>query len=441
MSAADDPLKLSWCSSFYTPGTYREDACAEQRQRRVDSKEFVMQREFAGGSRQFKVFESISHAFLYVQKQHPNNRHFHETIFKEHVQKPRFDIDISVLPQPDDVEDLLPVMNHTELLDRLLSEIKRTLGPEFDFSRDVSVYSSHGPTKKSYHVVLNGYHVPGNEEAQRFAELILDRLVFQASVAEQIFIKASIDMAVYKKFQNFRMLGSSKFSVDEEKRRVKDHAREYFAAGRLRTRDIGEKEEEFTRSLITHIDNKTSKFLDVNLIAAVEKTPEMLLREQMTELFKKSKKYYHCASGETVSIDPWIFSSTEIVAHLIDCFHLPFSLAEQSLHGHKVISSFAEDKSSSSALILLKSGRQGYFCRICQRTHEHENPFLILQPDFHSTAITDDSCSKCIVAITLKCRRNASESLRLCSMRKTSVTSVFTCLKAPHDAKVILTTK
>lgn len=409
-----------WRSTFYPRGVYSDDDCTAERLRRIN--EFILQRDYPGGTKQYASFSSAKMAYEFIIKQPLRNRNFHETIFKEHKQKPRFDIDIVPIARGGK-EPTAEVITHEELLARLLTEIKRVIGPELDLVEDLAVYSSHAKdgSKMSYHVILNGYHVNDNVEAGKFAKFIRDSLMIGIPDAEAEFISKSIDLMIYKKMQHLRLLGCTKLG----KERFKEAVYSYQAAGRLRSRKPYEDPyDEFLRSLITNIDPEKSKFLEPQLYTPPEKHP--CSKDQMImEIFRKGFQQ----RKSSIVIEPeklWIFNATEIIAHLIDAAnHLPIQLGERSLFNYKVI----DDR-----MIMLRAPRdRGYPCVLCSRIHDNENPYLILYPEFQSTAITDD-CNF-IVVIAYKCRRDPTKSIRLCSMRKSSERACFTCTNKPHDPK------
>jgi hypothetical protein len=253
-------LSWEWRSSYYDRNTYTEEARTQERKRRVDLGQFVMQRDAPGGAKQFRAFVNINLAYEFIVSCQLEDRTFYETIFDvHHRQKPHFDIDI--VPTESDP------MDHTELLNLLLTEIKRVVGTELDLVEDIGVYSSHSDdnSKRSYHVVLTGYHVNNNVEAGNFAMAIRDGMVMSTEGPNSpaaLFITKCVDMMVYKKLQQFRLLGCTKLG----RKRHKSVVLEYGAAGRPRRRpEITDPRIEFKRSLLSEVDPESSKYLDPKL--------------------------------------------------------------------------------------------------------------------------------------------------------------------------------
>lgn len=142
-------------------------------------------------------FYCVSEADLILYQQHfqVKDRNFFEVIVRC-PQKSHFDIDLKT----DDgrrgwklVEDLITA---------LIRQYKQDFNVDLDIMKDIRVYSSCGPTKQSYHlIVINYYHVDNLQ-----AEMLYKRVYEQMSNPD----KTAIDPAVYKSIQQFRALGSQK---------------------------------------------------------------------------------------------------------------------------------------------------------------------------------------------------------------------------------------
>jgi hypothetical protein len=73
---------------------------------------------------------------------------------------------------------------------------------QLDPRRDIRVYSSHGPVKRSFHIVLPKYCHKDNIEAKLFYERVIGCM-------RGLYTKF-VDLAVYTRTQQFRLLGSQK---------------------------------------------------------------------------------------------------------------------------------------------------------------------------------------------------------------------------------------
>lgn len=426
--AAADPLLYEWMSSFYNNNRetsfYTENAREEERRRRVNLGQFVMQRDAPGGSKQFRVFPNIEAVYAFLLSSPLAERTFYETIFDVHPkQKPYFDIDI--IPQSGDP------MDDQELLSLLLTEVKRVVGPDLDLVEDISVFSSHAAdgSKKSYHIVLSGYYVRGNVEALNFAKSIRDGMLATTNPEAVAFITKAIDLSVYKKLQQFRMLGCTKLG----RNRYKTVVFEYNAAGRMRQRSklLSHPQSEFLRSLITHVNEGNAKYLEPACYTKLLDDPAVLSADQilvnMTLRALCSRRRRGVITDETATL--WMKDPLTIVAHVIDAGHLHSDLAGNC---RTVVSS-----SRGGALIPLRSPPSGgYWCIICERRHDHENPYITLHEIWDSEAATEKQPR--VVAIVYRCRRDPTRSLRLCSMRgggSNILPPEFTCLSEPHDPR------
>lgn len=412
-----------WRSSYYPKDIHSDEDSRAERMKRVVAGQFIMQRDAPGGAKQFRAFVNIQAAYDFIISQALEDRTFYETIFAEHRQKPHFDLDI--VPSSDDP------MSHTDLLNLLLTEIKRIIGPEFDLINDVGVYSSHAEDgkKRSYHVILTGYFVNDNIEAGRFAKAVRDGMVAATDGIDSpagIFIKKCVDLVVYKKIQQFRLLGCTKLGHNRHKTVVL----EYSAAGRARKRNpIINPYVEFCNSLIAIIGGEPStelKLLEPKyytiptpVLTQVEETLHAMMRRRLHSGFVASDEY-----------SLWIFEAKKIICHLIDKLHLPGTLAGNCRY-HTV------STKQQGALIALRAPRAGgYWCILCERQHDHENPYLTLHTDETSTAAT--TTSPRVVAIIYRCHRDPTRSIRICSMRGGGGSSDagFTCEQEPHDPRI-----
>lgn len=435
-----DPMLYEWRSTYYPSHVYTEADCKIERQRRVTLGQFVMQRDAPGGSKQFRAFASIDAAYDYISRQPLVERTYYETIFQEHPrQKPYFDLDIA--PKPDDP------MSHEELLNRLLTEIKRMIGPDIDMVKDVGVYCSHATdgSKYSYHVVLTGFYVKGNLEAMAFASAVRDAMICGTagpSSPEATFIRQVLDMSVYKKLQQFRLLGSTKLGRE----RYKIIVLEYHAAGRKYTRPAVEDwRAEFRRSLVTdvgHCELKpiTDAFTPPSSVGiTITKTATAIggglqqCEDDDAVLIEKYRQAYRMGAGYLEPASLWFKTASQIVAHLIDTpGHLPVDMA----HNCRAPTGMTTEQ---GALITLKAPRAGgYWCVLCKRKHFNENPFLTLHEDRVGTSSAATESHPRVVGIIYHCRREPGSTIRLCSMRGNPESGVaeFTCLNEPHDPKV-----
>ncbi len=148
-------------------------------------------------TRLFTVFPSYIEFGGYQLKYKPENRCFYETILGEYSQKPHFDVDINISENT--------TINSDEVLDDLIDSIIGILsnvGVTLDLATDMLVFTSHGETKKSYHVVIDHYMHMNNLEARAFYDDVVKDMPDNSS--------KWVDHAVYSGKQQFRIVGSQK---------------------------------------------------------------------------------------------------------------------------------------------------------------------------------------------------------------------------------------
>ena len=249
-----------------------------------------------------------------------HEKHFHEVILSQ-PQKARFDIDISSSS----------IELYQETLDSLIDSISQTIQSlelSFSISTDILVLTSHGNTKKSCHVILpNLYHL-NNKDAKAFFDTIIN-LIPQH-------LRPSIDPSIYSSTQQFRMLHSSKFETHSPPRIKKLESQWLYRNNIIKYThpdDIGNQEIFiFYSSLITTTDNLTliplynnkPNQLDINI-----QIPEKFIHDIITLCSKH--------------INPFPFKFRSITNNMI-CL----------------------DRLNPS------------YCSLCKRTHEKDNPYIIL---------------------------------------------------------------
>ena len=102
----------------------------------------------------FAFFESYIEFCNYSKSFNPIERSFYEVVFGELPQKPHFDIDIDRTEfntcYPNQNVDIVS----PQLLELVINGCFQVIGT-LDIERDLLIYSSSGPQKYSYHLVIN----------------------------------------------------------------------------------------------------------------------------------------------------------------------------------------------------------------------------------------------------------------------------------------------
>lgn len=167
-------------------------------------------------TRIFSAFDSALDFFYYI-KDIPQERWvFFEYIMGDQVQKLYFDIDvkieklveIGIINNPGDPNHCKQQLDlfGNQLISSLVGQIVTVfnkLGYPIDIAKQILLFTSHSETKRSYHIVVNGYAVANAEENEILAEDILKEF------PEYIFKYRIIDR-LFSSRQQFRLLYSQK---------------------------------------------------------------------------------------------------------------------------------------------------------------------------------------------------------------------------------------
>lgn len=164
----------------------------------------------------FAYFDSYLEFYDYLMKFSHSDRSFYEVIFGELPQKPHFDIDISIK----DLDSMYPGEDINKVAEILLEhvihgciEVLADNSLTLDLSKDVLYYSSHGPTKGSFHIVLNGRCCDGHKEAKAFYDAVMNKVRVYTGGKYLDFI----DKSVYGPRQQFRIMGCQKVGSNRPK--------------------------------------------------------------------------------------------------------------------------------------------------------------------------------------------------------------------------------
>jgi hypothetical protein len=285
--------------------------------------------------RLYSVFEDYVDLYRYLIRFSKDQRFFYEIILGDFPQKPHFDLDIAR------DENLYIIEQANAILRDVICAIREVCLEHqvaLSLNRDVLLYSSHGTSKFSYHIVLHHWCHSNHVQAKGFYEKVLEK----CSEATQ----AYLDSSVYSTKQNFRLLSSQKMG-----------------SGRPKT-------------ILDPFDLEKEKIhhqLDVEPESpqheALEKLKESLVSwmsdcKYLPEFADpaQSEKYYQKRSSRlsrhTTNLSDEILIVVQ--AFLIDKQY-PF-----------------EVRGLEDQCIALKRLAPS-FCEVCQRIHEHENPYIFIQ--------------------------------------------------------------
>lgn len=269
---------------------------------------------------------------------------FFEVLTGTHIQKPHFDIDISYdeIKKFGDLTDINPKLFGIQILKYLQKAINNILeqhGVKLDVDKNILIYSAHGPNKRSYHLVIKNYYHNSNKEARAFYDKVMTE--YEKLITNSNFNKF-IDFAVYKRNQQFRLLGSSKPGANRPK--ILDAEFEYYD-GTIHKHIYEEcihndkmmRMTNLCESLVGYCNND-----DVLPSFAEEKV----------------KKIYE----QYGDLDDVILNQCQVLVN--DKFgHDIFKIRESGIHGYFI----PLDRLTPSD------------CEVCKVQHEKENPFMFIQ--------------------------------------------------------------
>ena len=274
-------------------------------------------------TRLYSNFKDSIEFGTYYYNMEEKDRHFYEIIPGNLPQKPFYDLDIDDLnTNPQNILEI--VIEY--IIDSFLS-----INIVLDIEKHILVFNSHGPTKYSYHIIIDKYCFSDIEEAKYSFERLYSKLPKEVS--------KFVDKKVYTRNRQFRIVDSSKVGSTRFKRYQQEFSyksntvlQETAEDPHIRTLEI------LNKSLISitdycmiipHIYQKKipSKLVSITIEdKMVNKAIQMLIPETKLE----SKDF-------------------------------PYQLT-------KVL---------DNGIIVLKRLNPTY-CKLCQRQHEQENPFIIV---------------------------------------------------------------
>lgn len=281
----------------------------------------------------FTYFTDYLKFIEYELNIHPDRRSFFEIIFGHLPQKPHFDLDIDNSNGQYTEEEILGVF--IPALIKVFSQYK----VDINLSQDILIYSSHGKTKLSFHIIVDNHCHNSSEEAKALYYLVLDQLPEK--------YRMCVDPNVYSSIQQFRMLGSQK----EKSGRVKIFHEKWKYQGEEIIYQYKENNEklkpylQFQASLVSLISH--CLYLPIFEHPAINKSSNL--------------------SYENVTINS---DEMQEVLHLF-CRKMDYDL------DNNFPFNIIEVKES----IILFQRIIPTECPICKRIHEHENPYLLVTPN------------------------------------------------------------
>jgi hypothetical protein len=289
-------------------------------------------------------------------------RCFYELIPGNSPQKPYFDIEFFTSksisnPEYIDGQLVLPENEADEAICELVQLVQNEIPPLSSNKSHILVFTSHKDNKRSYHIVVEGFHFSDNKSNKLFSEKIRKNM-------RQSW-QGIIDTSMYKSMQQFRITGCCKHETSRFKVISKELTVNGINPSKVCNGWIPKIEPESE-------NHKILLLIEASLITQVsgsQMLPSLLDDKEQSSEFLKSGERNDCSEF----FEP--LTSENIKEALILCHKIAGLEYGDSRFPYSYMRT-VEDNGESS-IILLKR-RFASMCRICNRPHENENPFLII---------------------------------------------------------------
>lgn len=136
------------------------------------------------------------------------SKSLYEIILGNMPQKIKFDLDIS----HDKLCEVSPDKIRQYVVNGIVKYFTDILKKSVRGYENILVYTSHGETKNSYHIILNGFYTTNNVQSKEYCKKICEKIFEDNPSLEQF-----IDLKVYSSTQQFRILGCKKQKTDRVK--------------------------------------------------------------------------------------------------------------------------------------------------------------------------------------------------------------------------------
>lgn len=171
----------------------------------------------------YKAFDSAAvfyRMYREIIKKNPENKTicFHEVIFGNNFQRPKFDIDIT-FEKDEPIKEMEDGWKIVEWLVNQIIGVLKEKGINININDDIYLYSSCKENVKfSVHLVMPKYYHFNYKEAKAFYDAVLNYSTDENK--HSIDYRKYIDPSVYSSVRNFRLLYSTKYGQVRHKKRV-----------------------------------------------------------------------------------------------------------------------------------------------------------------------------------------------------------------------------
>jgi len=282
--------------------------------------------------RLYTVFKSYLEYGIYQMRLAQHERCFYEIILGESAQKPHFDIDMGKT----EIDGDLVVDNLVGCIINVLQE----KGVTIELDKDIMLFTSHGEGKQSYHLIVDNYCHANNVEARAFYDQVTDKMDSS--------YKVWIDQSVYSPTQQFRIVGSQKTGTT----RVKTLSKSWIYKGNIIEHKYPEKPDSPEHEFVMQLESSIIGFTgNCKFLPPFEPHPDRIKNYVDSEDLSKE---------DALDAIKLVAAAGKIT---IDDSRFPYKII--GING---------------PIVMLKRTKPSR-CRICQRVHQNENPYLLVVGD------------------------------------------------------------
>lgn len=290
----------------------------------------------------YTVFTDYLEFRKYISKYECKYWDYHEVIIDK-MQKPRFDIDID-MDEYDINEYDIEVIK--DLLIDSIIKVFNDYNLSINLQKDILIFTSHGQSKKSMHIIIDNYCHFDHKQALLFYKKVMENI-------PEKYHNPIIDNSIYKSLQLFRLPRCQKYNSDRPKQlnnvwKYNDTVINYIYKSDIIYNDIHRFNLELESASITYTNN-------CKILPIIE---DDSIDDETTINY-------------SIDIDEDILDKIMEVAinyekekNGLDC--LPYTY-------EKIVNN----------MIILKRICPSY-CNICNRIHDNQNPYIFIIDDINT---------------------------------------------------------
>ena len=302
-------------------------------------------------TKEYTYFGSYLEVLRYLREVPVGERCLYEVVFADQPQKPHFDLDISSSTHTVDQAEAIC----EAVVVAVVAVLEREYDTRLDLARDLVLTTSHGPTKCSWHIVVDHYAHANNREAKHLYTRVMEELRKTDTPGAQAACQARIlDHGVYSSKQSFRLLGCQKRGTT----RVKTLASTFVVGGvrydRIRSEVVRNDRHALNVDFLASL---------VCLVGACKSLPRRVPEADPLHRLLSERGTLHGTVPLEVTTDEVEASLHLLATHV----GIPFRATGFPYEVREV----------QGSLIVLNRVASSY-CRLCQCVHDAEHPYLTL---------------------------------------------------------------